>query len=144
MHRVAEYYESHSYEVISVAFTGRAATHMPGYRPTTIARSVGMKLGVQSFVPSPIPDERGKRLSADSIPLDRIDSRWGARRLLVLVDEISQLASEDAHLFLYIVNRYRNVVGQHDCDPVWFLAGDLGQLQPIGGSLPHLFPCSFF
>lgn len=123
------------YEIMCVSFTGKAALNMPG-DGTTISRNVGMKRGSADYLPVGYFDRapyHGVLRKSISTIYKNVDSRWGASKLAVFIDEAGQLSSENARLFLDLGMLKRKDKGLIDL-PLFIFTADFGQLAPIKGS----------
>lgn len=125
------------YTVLPVAYTGKAASHLTD--GITAHRSSGLGIGTDSVLPKGAPPEKRMWKGMTRITIKgaaiKADARWADEKLLVVLDEISQLSSEDARLW-YDVGMYRRYdIGKATCPPIFLLSGDFGQFLPIKGNL---------
>ncbi|MGG6281787.1 AAA family ATPase [Leptolyngbya sp. AN03gr2] len=123
------------YRIISVAFTGKAATLLRG--GTTVSRCVQMLRGEEDVLPEGVIEAQAWNGTVRT-PLRQVysnaDPAWACPNLLVIVDEVAQLSSEKARLFYDIGMKLRRSKSIHK-PPIFIFAGDFGQFQCINGSL---------
>jgi hypothetical protein len=137
--KIIEAIMKQGYRVLSCAFTGAAASLL--IDGITAHKASALGIGKSSMLPAGVKRERskeGKTVNAERSTVSeaalRADDKWMAADLLVVLDEISQFSSEDAHLW-YSVGMEKRAKAKVNKPPIFLFLGDFGQFLPIDGNL---------